>query len=155
MIHSMQTLMIASIKKLPNHILLVNLPLFIANCGKKYFSIMTGSVSFKHICFPNIMQKKTGLERKLEKVTVDCQAGQLIEGVTHLHRTNTPANIYLFKVNNRNIGIILMFLMLTWNIFHTFFSVSTLHSEKLNVKGQLQWTYCSQLTKNKHLQKDF
>ena len=113
MIHSMQTLMIASIKKLPNHILLVNLPLFIANCGKKYFSIMTGSVSFKHICFPNIMQKKTGLERKLEKVTVDCQAGQLIEGVTHLHRTNTPANIYLFKVNNKNIGIILMFLMLT------------------------------------------
>ena len=75
---------------------------------------MTGSVSFKHICFPNITQKMRGLERKLqEKVTVDCQAGQLIEGITHFHRTNNPANIYLFKVNNRNIGIILMFLMLT------------------------------------------
>ena len=105
MIPSMQTLMIAFIKKLPNHILLVNLPLFIANCGKKYFSIMTGSVSFKHICFPNIMQKMRGLARKLlEKVTVDCHTGQLIEGITHFHRTNTPANIYLFKVNNRTLA---------------------------------------------------
>ena len=76
------------------------------------------------------MRKIRGLERELqEKVTVDCQTGQLIEGITHFHRTNTPANIYLFKVNNRNIGIILMFLMLTWNIFHTFFNVSTVDPE--------------------------
>ena len=45
-VHSMRTLMITSFKKHQNHIFLVNLALFIANCANQCFSNISGSVSF-------------------------------------------------------------------------------------------------------------
>ena len=36
-------------------------------------------------------------------------------------KDSTPVGIYLLKVNNRNIGLVLVSLSLTLNIFHTLF----------------------------------
>ena len=66
----------------------------------------------------------------------------------------SPANIYLFKVNNRNtkkrcelcskltmntlerLHVILVFLLLTLNIFTPFFSVSIVDFEQVNVSRE-------------------
>ena len=56
-----------------------------------------------------------------------------------------PANIYLFKIDKRNTkklrnifkvnnkNVVLVFLLLTLNIFHTFFRVSIVDFEQVNV----------------------
>ena len=119
LVHSMQTLMITSFKELPRHTLLVNLDLFIANCAHQYFSNKSGSVNFQHFRFPTSCKKREDYKEN-HKSSSNCQTEQLIQGMTHFHRTNTNANIYLLKSNNRSTEAGLVFLLfLTWNIFHT------------------------------------
>ena len=54
------------------------------------------------------------------------------------HSREILANIYLFKVNKKNptrmaLDVSLIFLLLTLNIFHTFYSVSIVGFEQVNV----------------------
>ena len=57
----------------------------------------------------------------------------------------TPANMYLFKVNHKStskrcvIDVVLLFLLLTLNIYTTFSSVSIVGFEQVNVG----WDNCS------------
>ena len=45
----------------------------------------------------------------------------------------------MFKVNNKIIDVVFVFLLLTFNMFHTFSSVSTFEFEQVNVSKVRLW----------------
>ena len=85
-------------------------------------------------------------KKVVNKKALNIKRKYCCEMVKNQEITSLQANIYLFKVNNRNTrkkvwnvqsyvnDVVLMFLLLTLTIFHTFFSsVSIVQSKQVNV----------------------
>ena len=81
--------------------------------------------TFKSFLYRNFYWKYERYKKILPKSN---QSGQLLRLINLF-----PAGNYMFKVNNRNIGVVLVALLLTLNIFNTFCSgVSIIKFERVN-----------------------
>ena len=63
---------------------------------------------------------------------------------TAKEKNRFPANIYLFKVNNRNISV---FLLLIFNIFYAFSSISIVNFQQINVSQVVSFWSLNFVTK--------